>query len=363
MAKAKTALIKYIFLDIVGFTDNRSVEAQSDLIGCLNSLVTEVLEKHDLGAQQDILPRGKGRSIFIPTGDGICIALMDVGDNYEIHLQVALDILALIDKHNSETSDKMRKFEVRIGLNENVDNLVTDINGNENVAGMGINMAQRAMTKADGSQIIVCRATYEMLCAREQYMKSFRTYKAKGKHGQEFYVYQYSDDNKSGLNIEIPEVFVPPRPVTKSPPKLTKLAAYYLAQAIKNRQFFLSKVGDPCLEPVGTILLYFLAYDSEELASQGSYGHTWQRTWGSSTSIDKQYHFYIEMYPGDRLVGFVVQQTLAQCINELHLKEFKDCFEVGRSLPNYVFASTKGQERLKQEWPKIWEEFSLDKLQ
>ena len=150
MGKAKTALIKYIFLDIIGFTNNRSVEAQADLIGYLNSVVTETLEKHNLATDQDILPESHGQSILIPTGDGICIALIDVGDEYDIHLRVALDILALIDKHNSETPDDMRKFEVRIGLNENVDNLVTDINGNQNVAGMGINMAQRTMSQADG---------------------------------------------------------------------------------------------------------------------------------------------------------------------------------------------------------------------
>ncbi len=34
---------KYVFLDIVGFTRNRSVEAQSDIVGYLNGIVNDSL--------------------------------------------------------------------------------------------------------------------------------------------------------------------------------------------------------------------------------------------------------------------------------------------------------------------------------
>lgn len=38
---------KHIFLDVVGFTRARSVEAQTDIVGYLNSLVSGCLEQHD----------------------------------------------------------------------------------------------------------------------------------------------------------------------------------------------------------------------------------------------------------------------------------------------------------------------------
>jgi len=353
MGKAKTALIKYIFLDIISFTNNRSVEAQADLIGYLNSVVTKTLEKHNLATDQDnILPKSHGQSILIPTGDGICIALIDVGDDYDIHLQVAIDILALIYKHNSETSDEMRKFEVRIGLNENVDNLVTDINGNQNVAGMGINMAQRTMSQADGSQILVSRATYETLFAREQYMKSFRKYKAKAKHDLEFDVYQYIDEDKTGLNTKTPEVFIPSPPVVKGPFKLTKYAAYYLAHAVKNEKFFISKKG--VYPNFSTILLHFLARDSAEKSYAGKYKEPTFMTWrANSASIEVQWDYYSKV---DTWIAIEFSDRIMA-----DLCKYADCFEFS-GIAMYMFVNEKGQKKLRDEWPEIWQEFSLDEL-
>ena len=76
----------------------------------------------------------------------------------------------------------MRKFHVRIGINENVDNLIIDINGKLNVAGSGINMSQRIMSCCDGGQILISQTVYEFLSAREEYMNLFKVYPATGKH-------------------------------------------------------------------------------------------------------------------------------------------------------------------------------------
>ena len=346
--QAQTALIKYIFFDIVGFTKNRSVEAQADLIGCLNSVVRDALKKNNLSGKQ---------TIFIPTGDGICIALIDVGGEYDIHLQVALDILYLTCTHNSKTEDEMRKFEVRIGLNENVDNLVTDINGNQNVAGMGINMAQRAMSQADGSQILVAQATHETLCGREKYMKSFRQYTAKGKHGIAFPVYQYIEQRKKYLNLEVPKNFTQ---VKKVEPKLTRLVAYYLAHALKYQRFFLSKTRDSLLNYNAPILLYLLANDSQYQSKRTKYDQSssYAFVWGSSrrASTEEQYNHYAESDNWGNI-------QFANLLQEVHLSKFASCFEGKINSPRYAFVSEKGRAKLKQEWPDIWEEFSLEELE
>lgn len=355
MAKAKTALIKYIFLDIVGFTKERSVEAQSDLISYLNYVVTEALKNNNLNDDQDILPRGNDHTILIPTGDGICIALVDIRNPYDIHLQIALDILNLVHEHNSKTEDEMRRFEIRVGLNENVDNLVTDINGNQNVAGMGINMAQRAMNQADGGQILVGQTTYETLCGREKYMKSFRRYQAQGKHGVQFPVYQYIDRNKNGLNVEAPQVFAPaPK---KRTPKLSKLLAYYLAHAIKNKDFLFSVKEQPEFDSTAVILLYFLAKDSHDESERDEYQTRWRLiTWRSGiTTIEEQYEHYKEMDLG-------VNMEFETCLEKIYLKEIADCFEGPSYLKKYAFVNDKGRERLKNEWPEIWEELSPDQF-
>jgi hypothetical protein len=54
---------KYVFLDIVGFTRNRTVEAQADIVKQLNAIVIEAVKES--GSPRD-------KFIFIPTGDGIC---------------------------------------------------------------------------------------------------------------------------------------------------------------------------------------------------------------------------------------------------------------------------------------------------
>jgi hypothetical protein len=48
---AETARVKYVFLDIVGFTRDRSVEAQSDVISKLNEVVREAL--HTVSAEDE----------------------------------------------------------------------------------------------------------------------------------------------------------------------------------------------------------------------------------------------------------------------------------------------------------------------
>src|SRR5207247_1118195 len=110
--------------------------------------------------------------ILLPTGDGMCIALIATYLPYDIHLTLAVEILSALERRNTEITDPMRRFEVRIGLGENVDNLVTDANGHPNVAGYGINTSQRVMSLADGNQILVSRTVFETLRGRERYMNS-----------------------------------------------------------------------------------------------------------------------------------------------------------------------------------------------
>src|ERR1022692_2565784 len=100
-----TVRAKYIFLDIVSNSHNRSVEAQTEVISVLNAIVLKSL------AESGIKPDGQ---ILLPTGDGICIAIVDVSAPYDIHLRIALIILRELKDHNASTQDAMRRFEVRI---------------------------------------------------------------------------------------------------------------------------------------------------------------------------------------------------------------------------------------------------------
>jgi hypothetical protein len=163
--------IKHIFLDIVEFTKGRSVEAQAEIIIKLNTILRETLSSYNI--KTDTL-------IVIPTGDGLCIALKNISNPFDIHILLGLDILDRLDKYNSETRkiDNMERcFSVRVGINENIDILFKDFNDKTNVAGAGINLAQRIMNNADGGQILVGETVFQTLKDRSGYLNSFKLLK------------------------------------------------------------------------------------------------------------------------------------------------------------------------------------------
>lgn len=194
-----TAPIKYVYLDVEGFTNERSVEAQADIVDVLNGVV--------LGALDDLKIISDSR-ILLPTGDGICIALLGAANDLHLHLRLALRILTRLHAYNAGQPSEQRRFRLRIGINQNIDNLVTDINGRPNVAGAGVNVAQRIMSVADGNQIMVAATVFDNLRYRERYTSDFREYKATVKHAVQLAVYQYIGTSE-GLDTQVPRAFSP----------------------------------------------------------------------------------------------------------------------------------------------------------
>jgi hypothetical protein len=343
MRDADTCNIRYIFLDTVKFTQGRAAEAQSDIITNLNRIVKQVLANNNLlstTADKD------GKCILIPTGDGVCIAITDITQPYDIHLKVATEILQQVYQHNEETEDPKRQFQIRIGLNENEDCFVTDINGNMNVAGSGINMSQRVMDTADGSQILIGRISYEKLTNHEQYQKAFRTFSTKDKHGHGFTVAQYIREGLLYLDVDFPKVFKP------ASTKIPRLTAYYLAHAIKNRDFFVTQSKRDQAEMAAPILLYFLACDSVEKLSTSEYSSPSFKTYGG-TGIKEQYNYYEK-------IGYHVKDMLVNpIIHSLHLFNINDCFTGGPYCGWWSIVTAKGVDRLKKEWPDVAKEFGL----
>ncbi len=347
MSGAKTELVRYVFLDIVGFTKGRSVEAQSDLVAALNRIVRKALDA--LSIQDDQL-------ILLPTGDGICVAIIaDRGDPYDLHLRTSLEILKETKEYNSGVTDAARRFAIRIGLNENVDNIVVDINGRQNVAGAGVNMAQRIMSQADGDQIMIGQSVYETLHVREAYMESFRSYTATAKHGVRFTVHQYIA-RAEGLNNDVPQAFAPTIPTPQKTISLTKLAAYYIALATKFQEFLLTKKDRTGYEYTAAPLLYFLAYDCMRESEASEFDNFRPKTWGSpGKSLEEQYEYYDKH-------DFWMLLTLTKFINGSIFSQFSDCFELA-GLDNYTFVSQKGRRKLKEEWPDVLKDVEAREFQ
>lgn len=329
---------KYIYLDVVNFTQERSIEAQSHIIEVLNATVTASLVQHNISEEKRIL---------IPTGDGICIVLLDIDEPYDIHLKIALKILEELYLYNESTTHVQRQFKVRIGINGNFDNLVTDINGQRNIAGAGINLAARVMSLAGGDQILVSQREYEVFRWREKYMDCFRPLQGVVKHDVQLPVFQFKGEDCPGLNVDIPELFK-----AQAEPKLNMQVAYYLAHAIKNRDSML-KHADKALKQLGaTILLWSLAEDSITKLMATEFDRPIFITYGrGERDFEEQLEYYSD-YDLHALIRF-------KALIYSHYLSKYDCFE--GKFSECRFVSQKGMEKLKEEWPTIWAEFELDR--
>ncbi len=335
---AETARVHYVFLDIVGFTKERSVEAQSDIIASLNAVIRSSLATISVPQEKIIL---------LPTGDGVAIALINVAA-VDTHLLLALHIVRLVAEHNGATSDPARRFEARVGINENIDNLVEDINGMQNVAGAGISMAQRIMDTADGGQILVGSTVFDALRQRERYMSSFKAFTARGKHGITFPVYQFVA-KEPGLNVSTPTVFVVKK---REPEKLTKYVAYYFGHAIANREFLLSRKSDSTRDYTAAILLSFLAEDSMNASETPIHEEAPTHTWQSGiATFEEQYQHY------DSIEFWVLAQFSE--LLERKLSPHAEHFEGSQWIKSTWLVRASGVQKLISEWPQIASELGI----
>jgi hypothetical protein len=139
----KTIICSVLFLDIVEYS-KKSVTGQIALKDRFNTYLSEAI--HDVPVTDRII---------LDTGDGAAVNFL--GD-VEAALNAALRLRASL---LSEDPALEPQLLVRIGINLGPVRLVRDINGQPNIVGDGINVAQRIMAFADPSQILVSRSYYD----------------------------------------------------------------------------------------------------------------------------------------------------------------------------------------------------------
>jgi TolB-like protein/Flp pilus assembly protein TadD len=132
-----------LFIDIVGYSKLR-VNEQSGLLRELNELVSGTREFREAEAE--------GKLIRLPTGDGLALVFRT---DPEAPAQCALEIARALKEHPS--------IALRMGIHSGPVNEVVDVNQRENIAGAGINMAQRVMDCGDAGHILVSKHVAEDL--------------------------------------------------------------------------------------------------------------------------------------------------------------------------------------------------------
>ena len=151
MPSERSADVKFeighvLFIDIVGYS-KLLINEQSEQIQKLKEIVR--------GTEQVRLAEAEGKLVRLPTGDGGALVFRN---SPEAPVLCALEI--------SEELKKYPELRVRMGIHSGPVNEITDLNEQANIAGAGINTAQRVMDCGDTGHILLSKRVADDL---EQY--------------------------------------------------------------------------------------------------------------------------------------------------------------------------------------------------
>src|SRR6266480_2668431 len=132
-----------LFMDVVGYS-KLLVDEQREIQEQLSQIVRST--------QQVAAAEGAAKLIRLPTGDGMALVFFN---SPEAPVYCAIDVAKKVREHP--------KLRLRMGIHSGPVNEVRDVNDRINVAGAGINTAQRVMDCGDAGHILVSKRAAEDL--------------------------------------------------------------------------------------------------------------------------------------------------------------------------------------------------------
>ena len=175
-----------LFMDLVGYS-KLLLDEQREV---LQRLTEVVLSTEQVRAAED-----RRRLIRLPTGDGMALVFLD---SPEAPVRCAMEIGKALKNHP--------EIHLRMGIHSGPVNEIRDVNDRANVAGAGINIAQRVMDCGDAGHILVSKRLADDLAHSRQW----RTYlhdlgTCVVKHGVPISVENFYSDEIG--NPQLPEKF------------------------------------------------------------------------------------------------------------------------------------------------------------
>src|SRR5205809_7102151 len=139
---------------------------------------------------------------MIATGDGMVLVFLD---SAEEPARCALEIAEALRKHT--------EIPVRMGIHSGPVSEVTDVSGRTNIAGAGINMAQRVMDCGDAGHILLSQHVADDLVQYRQWATRLRDVgDCEVKHGVRLHLVNlYAEPMGNG---ELPSKLTPAPPAT-----------------------------------------------------------------------------------------------------------------------------------------------------
>ena len=165
-----------LLIDVVGYS-KLLVNEQIELLQDLNQIVrnTECFRAAET----------KGRLIRVSTGDGMALLFFH---SPEEPVRCALEISKALQEHPH--------IQLRMGVHSGPVNQVTDVNDKTNIAGAGINVAQRVMDCGDAGHILLSRHIAEDLTQYRHWQPYLHDLgECEVKHGLRLHLFNLYKDN------------------------------------------------------------------------------------------------------------------------------------------------------------------------
>src|ERR1700719_3147091 len=175
-----------LFIDIVGYS-KLSINEQHAAVEELNQIVRV--------SEQFKRAEAASRLLKIPTGDGMALVFYT---SPEAPAQCAVEISRAVKEHP--------RLQLRMGVHSGPVSGVIDVNGQANLAGAGLNMAQRVMDCGDAGHILVSKRVADDLGEYEHWRPLLHELgECEAKHGMRVLIVNLHADEVG--NPQLPKKF------------------------------------------------------------------------------------------------------------------------------------------------------------
>ncbi|MGE5215204.1 MAG: tetratricopeptide repeat protein [Nitrospirota bacterium] len=221
-SKLRLEIAHVLFIDIVGYSKLR-INEQTAQVEKLREIVR--------GTEQFRTAEAEGKLLRLPTGDGGALAFRN---SPEAPVLCAEEIAKALKSHP--------EIRVRMGIHSGPVNEVTDLNEQANIAGAGINVAQRIMDCGDAGHILVSKHAAEDLEQYDQWHPYLHDLgECESKHGERLRVVNFY--NHEIGNPALPGKFTRTATAGMMPTAIKKGRPYLIAVMVIGALIVLGATG------------------------------------------------------------------------------------------------------------------------
>ncbi len=165
-----------LFIDIVGYS-KLLIDDQREVQQRLNEAVRNTLQFRDAEAADKL--------VRLPTGDGMALVFFT---SPEAPIECALQV--------AEALKNEPDLKLRMGINTGPVSGLSDVNDRSNIAGAGINVAQRVMSLGDAGHILISKRSADDLAQYRRWQSNLHDLgEAEVKHGTRIAVVNFYTDH------------------------------------------------------------------------------------------------------------------------------------------------------------------------